>query len=98
MAAGRNTFIHTVLELAGWKNIVSASRYPHLTNEDLQGLSPDYIFLSSEPFPFQQKHVDELSRLVPNTKIVLVDGEMFSWYGSRLLKTPAYLRSLQASL
>jgi ABC-type Fe3+-hydroxamate transport system substrate-binding protein len=98
MAAGRNTFIHTVLEIAGWKNIVAASRYPTLTSDDLKTLSPDYIFLSSEPFPFQQKHVDELSQLTPKSKIVLVDGEMFSWYGSRLLKTPAYLHSLRGSL
>lgn len=98
IAAGRNTFINTILELGGWKNIEPASRYPNLSYQDLQTLAPDYIFLSTEPFPFQTKHIDELTQLVPKSKVVLVDGEMFSWYGSRLTKTPAYLRSLKASL
>jgi hypothetical protein len=62
------------------------SRYPILTQEDLEAASPDCILLSSEPFPFKQWHVDYFQKILPNAYIALVDGEMFSWYGSRLLK------------
>jgi len=52
------------------------------------------LLLSSEPYPFKQKHVDELQTLLPSTKIMLVDGEMFSWYGSRLLHAAKYFKKL----
>jgi len=54
--------------------------------------------LSSEPFPFKQKHVEELGLEFPSAKILLVDGEMFSWYGSRLLKAPKYFEELLKSI
>jgi len=53
------------------------------------------LLLSSEPFPFKQKHIDQLQPVLPDIKIILVDGEMFSWYGSRLLKAPAYFELLR---
>jgi hypothetical protein len=65
-----------------------------MATEDLQSTNPKYIFLSSEPFPFKEKHIEEFQNIFPKSKIILVDGEMFSWYGSRLLQTPAYLSNL----
>lgn len=94
MAAGRGTFIHNLLEQAGFKNVVETSRYPALLPEEICDLSPDLIFLSSEPFPFQQKHSGELKALCPGAQTLLVDGEMFSWFGSRLLQAPAYFNSI----
>jgi hypothetical protein len=55
---------------------------------------PDFIFLSSEPYPFTPDHYLEFQNLCPDAEIVLVDGEMFSWYGSRLLSVPNYLDAL----
>lgn len=52
------------------------------------------LLLSSEPYPFKQKHLDELQTLLPFTKIMLVEGEMFSWYGSRLLYSAEYFKNL----
>ncbi len=52
------------------------------------------LLLSSEPYPFKQKHLEELQPLLPATKIILADGEMFSWYGSRLLHAAAYFKNL----
>lgn len=52
------------------------------------------LLLSSEPYPFGQKHVEELQPQLPGCKIVLVDGEMFSWYGSRLLLSVPYFNKL----
>lgn len=95
MAAGNNTFINTMLSKLGLKNCLEEkSRYPELDANEINTLSPDVIFLSSEPFPFQEKHIEELKQICPHASIMLVDGEMFSWYGSRLIQAPAYFNSL----
>jgi ABC-type Fe3+-hydroxamate transport system substrate-binding protein len=95
MSIGSDTFIHHIMYRAGLKNVCSnLTRYPELTNEEIAKLNPELVLLSSEPYPFREKHVGELQQLLPLTKIMLADGEMFSWYGSRLLHTPAYLEEL----
>ncbi|MBL4653562.1 MAG: ABC transporter substrate-binding protein [Flavobacteriales bacterium] len=98
MAAGKNTFIDEVLTKCGLVNCVPKTRYPELTPHEFKLLNPDLILLSSEPYPFKEKHIEELHRLVPTAKIRLVDGEMFSWYGSRLLKAPKYFQQLLADI
>jgi ABC-type Fe3+-hydroxamate transport system substrate-binding protein len=94
MAAGVDTFIHSCLEHVGFENAVSGTRYPELDHEKIVSLNPDRVFLSSEPFPFKDAHAQELRELLPGASIEFVDGELFSWYGSRMLKMPAYWRSL----
>jgi ABC-type Fe3+-hydroxamate transport system substrate-binding protein len=97
MTVGADTFIHDMMNYCGFENIFSnRTRYPETSIEELQSLDIELLLLSSEPFPFQQKHVDELHEYLPQTKILLVDGEMFSWYGSRLLLAADYFKSLQA--
>ncbi len=90
MAAGSATFIDHMLQACGFENAVAASRYPELSAQQMAVLQPDEVFLSSEPYPFKQPHIDELSAILPGAKVRLVDGEMFSWYGSRLLKSADY--------
>lgn len=94
MVAGQDTFINEMLSIAGFKNLIQTSRYPEVKPEALQLLNPDYLLLSSEPFPFKEKHLDFFKALLPNANIRIVDGELFSWYGSRLLKAPPYFKSL----
>jgi len=97
MTIGSDTFIHDMLGRCGFKNIFShTTRYPAIDTWQLAQC--DLLLLSSEPYPFQQKHIDELQTELPNTKIMLVDGEMFSWYGSRLLHAPAYFTGLLQQL
>ncbi len=92
MVAANNTFINDVMIKSGLKNIFeNQSRYPTTTIEELINLKPTHVLLSSEPYPFGEKHKKEFEKLAPGIKIILVDGEIFSWYGSRLLKTPDYL-------
>jgi ABC-type Fe3+-hydroxamate transport system substrate-binding protein len=99
MTIGGDTFIHDMLHQAGFENIFAGrSRYPETSIEELQAADCRLLLLSSEPYPFQQKHIDELQVLLPNTKILLVDGELFSWYGSRLEKAPAYFQQLQQQI
>lgn len=93
MTVGFDTFIHDILDKIGFQNIFkNQKRYPEISVEDLR--NAEYIFLSSEPFPFQQKHIDELQKELPDAKIILVDGEAFSWYGTRLAKCESYFQSL----
>ncbi len=95
MGAAVNTFIHSLLNHLGLRNALEdEKRYPELTVERIQSLKPNYIFLSSEPYPFREKHIEELQAISPASKIILVDGEMFSWYGSRLIKAVPYFNSL----
>jgi ABC-type Fe3+-hydroxamate transport system substrate-binding protein len=85
MAAGSDTYISSVLKHLGYQNILkNENRYPQLTKEQLMELSPEYIFLSSEPYPFKKQHLEEVQHLFPNSKVVLVDGEKYSWYGERM--------------
>ncbi|MFK7755369.1 MAG: helical backbone metal receptor [Flavobacteriales bacterium] len=95
MAAGGDTYINRMLELCGFKNVLKNElRYPELDEAKLVELNPDWVLLSSEPFPFKEKHIAELQVLLPNAKIELVDGEAFSWYGSRILPAVDYLIEL----
>lgn len=99
MSAGGDTFIHTMLEAAGFENVLShQNRYPVVTIDDVRALNPDIILLSSEPFPFRRQHAEELVQLTGIKKAALVDGEMFSWYGSRMLFAPAYFAKLRETL
>ena len=95
MAAGQNTFINAILQALGYSNVMPKnSRYPEINKEQLLELNPETILLSSEPYPFRQKHISELQAILPNAKIKLVDGELFSWYGPRLLETAKLLNRI----
>lgn len=95
MCAARSTFIDHVLDHLGFKNALSGlERYPEVDEELLRKTKPDICFLSSEPFPFKQQHLEELQKILPGSKILIVDGEVFSWYGTRLLHLEEYILSL----
>ena len=93
MTVGADTFIHDILDKVGFENVFKHhKRYPEISIEELK--TADYIFLSTEPFPFQQKHIDELQKELPDAKIFLVDGEAFSWYGTHVAKCENYFKGL----
>lgn len=99
MLAGGDNFIDVILEQLGLVNIYKdLGRYPCAEDGTLAQDSPELILLSSEPYPFKHKHIQELERLCPNAEIVLVDGEMFSWYGSRLVFAKDYFDRLHYKL
>jgi ABC-type Fe3+-hydroxamate transport system substrate-binding protein len=99
MVAGSDTFIHHILTRTGLNNVFSyRKRYPEITMQDLKDKKPDYIFLSSEPYPFKEIHVKHFTENLPFSQVFLVDGEMFSWYGSRMLKAPDYFLHLEKHL
>ncbi len=92
MVAGSDTFINAMLKAAGLRNVILEERYPELDNCVYE--IPDLVLLSSEPFPFKEKHVEEFCEMFPEAEVKIVDGEMFSWYGSRILKAPDYFLDL----
>jgi ABC-type Fe3+-hydroxamate transport system substrate-binding protein len=100
MVVANHTFINHLLQKLNFNNVFAnhLMRYPQITDEDLVAANPDFIFLSSEPYPFKDKHIAELQQLLPKAKILLVDGEMFSWYGSRLQHSAAYFSKLVRQL
>lgn len=98
MATGKNTFIDDVLLINGMTNVITQERYPSVTLAELKTLNCELILLSSEPYPFGEKHIEEIQATIPNAKILLVDGEMFSWYGSRLVKAVQYFFEFQKQL
>jgi ABC-type Fe3+-hydroxamate transport system substrate-binding protein len=97
MTAGGDTFINEMMNICGLKNAFGHKlRYPEVTVEEIRKISPNVVLLSSEPYPFREKHIEELQRLLQGVKVCLADGEMFSWYGSRLLNAANYFRTLRA--
>ncbi|OJV53011.1 MAG: cobalamin-binding protein [Bacteroidetes bacterium 43-16] len=98
MSAGSQTFLHDILSRIGFINVYATHpRYPETQWQELQAAAPDYILLSSEPFPFKEKHLLEFKDKLPNATVLLVDGELFSWYGSRLLASAAYFKKIFSS-
>ncbi|WP_313001035.1 ABC transporter substrate-binding protein [Chryseobacterium gleum] len=93
MTIGSDTFIHRILSEIGFQNIFKdKTRYPQITTEDLA--DADVIMLSSEPFPFKEKHIEGLKAFYPDKKIMIVDGEAFSWYGTHIAKCENYFKEL----
>lgn len=87
MTIGNDTYIHDVMKHWGLENCFGhLTRYPELSPEAIRDANPDVILLSSEPYPFKEKHITEISGFAPQSKVMLVDGEWFSWYGSRMVE------------
>jgi ABC-type Fe3+-hydroxamate transport system substrate-binding protein len=87
------------MQSAGFINVFeNALRYPAITAEQLMSSGAEVIFLSSEPYPFKQKHLEKIQQITPGAKVMLVDGTYFSWYGSRLADTPEYLLNLRIQI
>jgi ABC-type Fe3+-hydroxamate transport system substrate-binding protein len=99
MTVGGDTFIHDMMKICGLNNVFSHKfRYPEVTVEEIKAISPNVVLLSSEPYPFREKHIGILEQQLPGVKVLLADGEMFSWYGSRLLHSANYFRDLRVHM
>lgn len=95
MSVGGDTFISDMIRRIGWVNVFEDKRrYPEVSLEELKAADPEMVLLSSEPFPFKEKHIAEIKAVLPDADVRLVDGEMFSWYGSRMRYAAEYLSPL----
>ncbi|MFO8098003.1 MAG: helical backbone metal receptor [Salinibacter sp.] len=101
MTVGGDTFIHDVMQRGGLENAFGGeTRYPEVQLDALSDRALDVVLCATEPFPFHQKDAftADLASALPDTPIEIVDGQLFSWYGPRLLDTPKYLRTLRTRL
>ncbi|KFF07668.1 ABC transporter substrate-binding protein [Chryseobacterium luteum] len=97
MTIGADTFIHKIMMEIGFENMFKdTTRYPEIQMEDLAEV--EVIMLSSEPFPFKEKHIVEMKTFYPDKKIMIVDGEAFSWYGTHIAKCGDYFKELLAEI
>jgi ABC-type Fe3+-hydroxamate transport system substrate-binding protein len=98
MTVSDDTFIAGLLALPGGQNVFGArkDRYPTVTPDDLHHADPLRVLLPNEPFPFQEKHANELAVLsrLPRDRFRLVDGELLSWHGSRTPRGIDYAESV----
>jgi ABC-type Fe3+-hydroxamate transport system substrate-binding protein len=95
MCAGGDTFISNMINTMGWQNVLGDKlRYPEIMLEELVAKQVDIVLLSSEPYPFKDAHIVEIKTALPGVEVMLVDGELFSWYGSRMKHAAAYMREL----
>ncbi len=100
MVAGQDSYINHFLKDLAWKNKaeMQIERYPELSISEIKQLDANVLLFSSEPYPFKERHLDELKNHFPDSNIELINGEWFSWYGVRILKEKhnilAYLKTL----
>tara|TARA_B110000285_G_scaffold232237_1_gene302836 strand:+ start:6716 stop:7486 length:771 start_codon:yes stop_codon:yes gene_type:complete len=92
--AGKGTFIDDMLKRCDLENVIKENRYPEVP----LNINPEVVFLSSEPFPFKEKHIELYQKRYPKAIIKIVDGEMFSWYGSKLIESPKYFKTLLSEI
>ena len=95
MVAGSGTFIDCMLQFNGWENLIEIKRYPKITLEEIENLEPDLLLLSTEPYAFSEENLSEFKNI---SKVRIVDGEAFSWFGSRILKALSYFEDVQDSI
>ena len=96
MVAARDTFIDEMINRFGVTNAFAhLTRYPEVNLEAIIEAKPDLLFFSSEPYPFKEMHIGDFREFLPSSKALIVDGQYFSWYGSRLLEVPGYFTSLK---
>lgn len=95
MLTGDATFINAMMQEAGLQNVVQnhKDRYPAITLEELSELKPEVVLLSSEPYAFTTGDLNEIAPYFPDSKLRIVDGELFSWYGSRMIKALKYFNT-----
>jgi ABC-type Fe3+-hydroxamate transport system substrate-binding protein len=99
MTIGGDTFISDMMQHAGFVNVFAdKNRYPEITPEDIRHSQCELVMLSSEPYPFKEAHISELKSLLPDQKFIIADGEMFSWYGSRLQHATGYFSKLRETI
>jgi len=98
MTVSQDTYIAAMLAELGWRvPDLGLERYPRFAWSQALVDGLDAVLLSTEPYRFTEAHADALEKQI-GIPVLLVDGEMMSWYGSRALAGLRYLRELAARL
>ncbi|MCL4561173.1 MAG: helical backbone metal receptor [Chloroflexi bacterium] len=76
------------------------TRYPWVTCDEIRKTAPEVILLPDEPYAFTQVHREQIRELFADTpavrddRIILCDGSLITWYGTRLAHAIAELPNL----
>lgn len=100
MTVSQDTYIARMMAEMGWRAwhpADSDARYPVFRWSDAVVQEIDGVLLSTEPYRFTEAHADALERRI-GKPVMLVDGEMMSWYGSRAIAGLRYLRGLAGQI
>jgi len=99
MSVSSDTYIARMLGEIDWRvpALPDPSRYPRFAWSNALVAGLDAVLLSTEPYRFTEAHADALEKQL-GIPVLLVDGEMLSWYGSRALAGVRYLRGLRRLL
>ena len=99
MTVSRPTYISRMLAAVNWHTVGHhpETRYPEVSLDSDEARGADIVLLSSEPFPFKDKHVPLVKSALPSADVRLIDGELVSWYGSRAIQGMDYLRRLASA-
>jgi len=95
MTVSRDTYISRTLALFGLQTLpaLAAERYPKV--EDLRMVDAELVLLCSEPYRFGERHRVEVAGRT-GKPVLLVDGEMTSWYGPRAIAGLEYMAKFAA--
>ena len=102
MTVSRDTYISAMLRRIGWHTTHHDpdTRYPvvNITPEVID--ATDLFLFSTEPYAFTQADIDAFSVRYgcPIEKMLLIDGEYCSWYGSRAVAGLHYLHGLAGNI
>lgn len=104
MTVARDTYISRMLATVQWHTVPAlaggergAARYPVVRGDEPWLASVQRVLLSSEPFRFEEAHLEAAQALCPQALVQRVDGELVSWYGPRAVPGLRYLRELAAA-
>lgn len=99
MSVSADTYVANMLRLGGMAVVAAhaGDRYPVIAEDEPAWQRADAVLLSSEPYPFREKHLEEVQAGTGKT-VRLVDGELLSWYGSRAIAGVRYARQLGREL
>lgn len=86
MTIGPHTYIHDMIRLCGGRNIFADAnpRYPQVSLAEVRARAPEVVLLPDEPYPFEDKHAEEVIEALGPVRIHLVDGKDLCWYGPRI--------------
>jgi hypothetical protein len=97
MTLAGDTYGSSLLHLLGCFNVFSGQgvRYPTVELAEAAGRTPDLVLLPTEPYPFKDRHAAEVAESIPDTEVIIVDGQDLFWWGFR---TPAAMERLAAAI
>ena len=97
MTLAGDTYGSSVLHLLGCFNVFTGQgvRYPTVELTEAAGRKPDLVLLPTEPYPFKDRHVAEVAAGIPDSDVVIVDGQDLFWWG---IRTPGAVERLAAAL